>query len=997
VLITDGFGRSSTSTHDTTQSGTTYDAQGRILCQIGAHSTAATSSTDGQTCFKYDTLDRVTTITKPDNNTVQVAYSNNTVTTKDELGHSRTSTYSAFSQLSAVTEPDLTGTLDWTSAYTYNGLGEITKIVHEGWSTTASQWRTRTFSYDSLGQMYARSSPEAGSDTFTFDNNGNILTATNANSATTTYTYDALNRPKTKVLSTGVSYTYTYDANDQSADPNGKGQLTSAANGANAGFYMTHDTMGRLASEKYCLPSNCSYTLAVQATYDYHGNMVTLTYPDDRRLAMQYDLLDRLLSSGENSELTQSSSLAITPFFVKPKAYFSNAAYYPPGELNSATYGNVLQLTTVFNDRQSLTALSYSQSAKSLWSKTYTWDKNAANLLSVKDNISSDVRSFTYDYVNRLATAKDSTQGKAAPATGSHGSVTISGTENSSESCPNGPPCTLVWDSGTVSITVNEVAVSVNYGQGSTASSLASALASALNTANTAITASASGATVSIVSKTTGGATNYPLVAYPGPAVNSPDFTLTASGAGLTGGADATSGGLTDTYAIDAWGNRQETGTFTFGQAFGTTNQITATGYKYDLAGHLTTDGLGNTYSFDAEGKMSASNGATYTRDPFGQRVRKDFSGAATEYYYFGGTLLATRNPTSTQWTDYIYGGGRLIAEIPVTSTDTAFYRIGDHLDSLAQKTDSAGNLLGTNDFSPWGELIDSSAEDRLLFTQHERDTENNSDSTLYRQYASDQGRWLSPDPSIGSYDLYDPQSFNRYAYLGNRPNNTTDPLGLDVSCGILCTIGIDAGVAALVGDIEGLFGGSPHLPGEQTNPSPADTSAADSGLPGDTVGQPDWDQPVLNEQLGLPPTIAAQLGSGGLLGAVGLGTDTCEFGACGSNFQNPVAVGAGAAVCIEAEPCGVIGGIILGGGILYQIWKGTHSQPTIEASSPQERRLLDWVAKAFCVDRKALGDAIHREKIGRPKGKGSDLTLDEIKDLARYLPKIPGCTPTAF
>lgn len=78
------------------------------------------------------------------------------------------------------------------------------------------------------------------------------------------------------------------------------------------------------------------------------------------------------------------------------------------------------------------------------------------------------------------------------------------------------------------------------------------------------------------------------------------------------------------------------------------------------------------------------------------------------------------------------------------------------------------------------------------------------------------------------------------------------------------------------------MFGGSPHLPGEQTNSSPADTSAADSGLPGDTVGQPDWDQPVLNEQLGLPPTIAAQLGSGGLLGALGLPSSSCEFGGCG-------------------------------------------------------------------------------------------------------------------
>ena len=888
VFTTDGFGRSSSSTHDTTQTGITYDTQGRILCDIGAHGTSGASSTDGQTCFKYDTLDRVTTITKPDKTTVTVAYASNTVTTTDELKHPKASTYNAFRQLSAVTEPDLTGVLNWISTYTYNGLGEITNIVQKGGSTAASQWRTRTFSYDSLGQMYARSSPEAGSDTFAFDNNGNILTITNANGATTTYTYDALNRPKTKVLSSGVSYAYAYDGNDQSADPNGKGQLTSASNGSNVGFYMTHDTVGRLASEKYCLPSDCSYTQAVQASYDYHGNMVALTYPDGRGINSGYDSLDRLVATGEFSEHTESSRAAIIPLYQRPRPYFSNAVYYPVGELNSATYGNVIQLTSTFNDRQNVTALSYAQGTKSLWSKSYTWDKNAVNLTSIKDNISKDVRTFTYDYVNRLATAQDSTQGIAAPATGSHGSVTITGTEYSSYQCPNGPPCTLVWDSGTVSITVNGIAVSVNYGQGSTDASLALALASALNTANPAITASASGATISIVSKATGGATNYPLVAAPYPAVNGVDFALAASGAGLTGGADATSGGLSDTYAIDAWGNRQETGTFTFTQPFGTTNQITATGYKYDLAGHLSTDGLGNTYTYDAEGKMSASNGALYTRDPLGQRVRKDFSGAATEYYYFGGTLLATRNPASTQWTDYIYAGGRLVAEIPVGSTDMPFYRIGDHLDSLAQKTDSNGNVLGSNDLSPWGELVDSSAENRLLFTQHERDTENNSDATLYRQYASDQGRWLSPDPINGSYDLYDPQSFNRYAYLGNRPNNTTDPLGLDPGDCILCTIAIDAGAAALFHGLEKLFEGRPHLPGEQTDPSSADTSAADSGLPGDTVGQPDWNQPVLNEQLGLPPSIAAQLGSGGLLGALGLPSNSCDFGACGSSAVDP-------------------------------------------------------------------------------------------------------------
>ena len=312
-------------------------------------------------------------------------------------------------------------------------------------------------------------------------------------------------------------------------------------------------------------------------------------------------------------------------------------------------YGTVLNLTTAFNSRQDITSLKYANSqAQPLWSKAYSWDRNGVNLLSVTDQISGNVRQFSYDYVNRLASTTDAT------------------------------------------------------------------------------------------------------------------------------------GGVADTYTMDAWGNRQESGTYNFTQPFSAVNQINATGYVYDLSGNMTADGLGNTYSYDADGKMSASNGAVYTRDSFGQRVRKDYSGAATEYFYFGGELLATRDPSSSHWTDYIYAGGRLIAEIPVTSTDTPFYRIGDHLDSLAQKTDSAGNLLGTNDVSPYGELFSSTASDRLMFTQHERDTENSSDSALYRQYASTQGRWLSPDPYNGSYDLTDPQSLNRYAYLAGRPLAAVDSLGLD-------------------------------------------------------------------------------------------------------------------------------------------------------------------------------------------------------------------------
>jgi RHS repeat-associated protein len=690
VILVDSFGRPSQTTVAGVASGTTYDSSGRINCVTTPHTTGTTAPTDGSTCNTvYDLFDRVQTIQQPDGNQVTLSYTDNSVTTTDEVGHEHQNTYNAFGDLSSVLEQDNLGVLDWETDYQYDGLDRLKLVYQKGGSTSQANWRTRTFDYDSLGRLKDQTTPEAGLLTFnSYDANGNLLLSTDARGLTVQYHYDALNRLTQKILQNGATYIYNYDAQDSSGDQFGVGRLTSVGSAGSVGAYFTHDLSGNVASEKYCLPSNCSYTQGVSAGYDYHRNVVSLTYPDGRSVYRNYDTLDRVVQTGENSFFTQTVNAAAkvgpTPLFTRPRPYFSSAVYYPAGELNSAVYGTVLNLTTNFNSRQDITALTYTNSqAEPLWSKAYSWDKNATNLLSVTDQISGNVRSFSYDYANRLASAADA------------------------------------------------------------------------------------------------------------------------------------SGGVSDTYTIDAWGNRQESGTFSFTQGFSPANQISATGYVYDVSGNLTADGLGNTYSYDADGKMSASKGATYTRDPFDQRVRKDDSDAATEYFYFGGALLATRDPSSSQFTDYIYAGGRLIAEVPTGSTDTPFFRIGDHLDSLAEKTDDAGNLLGTNDFSPYGELFSSTATDRLLFTQHERDTENGSDSTLYRQYASAQGRWLSADPYNGSYNLADPQSLNRYAYLGGRPLASVDPSGL-LANGV--TDGGDNGIGGLIGSLIGqlvgdligdLFGGS--------------------------------------------------------------------------------------------------------------------------------------------------------------------------------------------
>jgi hypothetical protein len=55
----------------------------------------------------------------------------------------------------------------------------------------------------------------------------------------------------------------------------------------------------------------------------------------------------------------------------------------------------------------------------------------------------------------------------------------------------------------------------------------------------------------------------------------------------------------------------------------------------------------------------------------------------------------------------------------------------------------------------------------------------------MFRRYNRWWSRFDQPDPYAGSYDLGDPQSFNRYASTSNDPVNFVDPTGLEpIICG---------------------------------------------------------------------------------------------------------------------------------------------------------------------------------------------------------------------
>jgi RHS repeat-associated protein len=136
--------------------------------------------------------------------------------------------------------------------------------------------------------------------------------------------------------------------------------------------------------------------------------------------------------------------------------------------------------------------------------------------------------------------------------------------------------------------------------------------------------------------------------------------------------ASQTDGNFNQTFLPDPWGNLKQFGTAAFTPNFDGNNRISQTGYNYDPAGNLLSDTFHN-YIYDAESRIKSvdTNGATYTYDADGNRVRKDVGSDATEYIYFNGQPIAEYKPASGDWSDYIYANGQRIAK-----ADSFEYRI---------------------------------------------------------------------------------------------------------------------------------------------------------------------------------------------------------------------------------------------------------------------------------------------------------------------------------
>jgi RHS repeat-associated protein len=256
-------------------------------------------------------------------------------------------------------------------------------------------------------------------------------------------------------------------------------------------------------------------------------------------------------------------------------------------------------------------------------------------------------------------------------------------------------------------------------------------------------------------------------------------------------------------WGYDRYGNRLNQ-TVTAGSGYSSTLSFANPGgAQTNQPGGMCFDASGNmlaesacpptappTYTYDAEDHLMTYTGTSATAgsiyDDHGHRVEKCLPNctsptSTTVYIFLAGKDIAEYSngaPPASPSAEYIYSDGMLISTLTSTSTT---YHHSDHL-SVRVSTGTNGAVVGQQGHYPYGEVwYTANTTTKFIFTGYERDsesgTQNGNDYALGRYYRVAFGRFCSADPIPG--DPGDPQTWNRYVYVRDNPVNLTDPSGL--------------------------------------------------------------------------------------------------------------------------------------------------------------------------------------------------------------------------
>jgi RHS repeat-associated protein len=346
----------------------------------------------------------------------------------DAAGKVRQSYQDALGRLVALVEdPD---TARYHTYYSYDLLNNLTQTQQVGTcsgdpvASRCSGGQTRAFVYTSLKRLSSATSPELSNNaiSYVYDPNGNLASKISPG-LQATFAYDPLNRIKTRTYSDGPtpSVTYCYDGKtwDQtiggcsgSASAPSLGHLTEVGSSVSKTSY-SYNYAGQITGS--------TQTTANQAfpfTYKYNAafKLASETYPTGREIATEYD------DAGRPKYLKGT-------FGGTEKYYIGNPnptppltiQYAPHGALSSLPMANGVTETWSYNSRLQPTRIQAGSLLTILNCYQSSDDASDCGLLPVQGNngnvqrqkitrnTQTWVQNYTYDALNRLSTATETT------------------------------------------------------------------------------------------------------------------------------------------------------------------------------------------------------------------------------------------------------------------------------------------------------------------------------------------------------------------------------------------------------------------------------------------------------------------------------------------------------------------------------------------------------------------------------------------------------------
>ena len=316
--------------------------------------------------YAYDILDRMTKLTHADGKTISIAYGAGRQSVTDELGRITTQNYRSYGNpdaqsLMSVLAPNAAANV----TITRNSVDLPTSMVQAG--------ITRSFAYNANYFLSSETHPETGTTAYGRDAAGNMISKKVGALAATTFTYDNLNRVKSITYPAGtapVSYTYS-KTNQVLTETNGVGNKT-----------YTYDLADRMLTDQLVVDGK---TLKAIYAYDANDNRIKVTYPQSATVVdYTYDALGRQ---------------------TKVNGFINAVTYWPSGQIKDITYANGQVQSFTENNRLMVTGLKVAKGSNVLLNSTYAYDAYG-NVSKLTDAIDTTLnRTFTYDNLNRLATA----------------------------------------------------------------------------------------------------------------------------------------------------------------------------------------------------------------------------------------------------------------------------------------------------------------------------------------------------------------------------------------------------------------------------------------------------------------------------------------------------------------------------------------------------------------------------------------------------------------